>query len=205
MKTSRVLLVVILIAALAALACASLPNFTIPSLATATARAALTVTVQAGGPMTFEDGPTVGALDELETALNSDTAFLDSLSKEQYDSAELSQAGETYTHTIDLPEEQPLIWQTNWCTTTEDILNQNLERMGIEFVVNGQTLDPSHIAAFTTRGGDLYCAYFMALVYDWPSGTTTLEIHVTFEEKINDGMADYPKGTHTYQYNVTLP
>lgn len=205
MRVDRLLLLFFLATALTGLAaCASLPKFTIPSLATATARAAATATVSAGGDYQIDSGLTIGSLDTTEKALNDNAPVLESLSEEQYDPSELSQAGETYKHTIALEEEQTLIWQNGWCTTTQELLDQNLEHIRIRFTVNGETVDPHHIGVVRTRSGDLYCALFLLSVYNWPKGTTQLETEVTFTEKISDGMADYPEGTHTYQYNVTL-
>ena len=204
MKPYRYLLVATLTVSFTILACASLPNFTVPSLATATARAAATVTVESGGDYQNESSLTIGSLATIDKALDTQAPTLDSLSEERYESAELSQAGETYVHTITLDKEQTLIWQTNWCTTSEEILAQNLERTRILFTVNDEPVDPGHIGTLQTRNEDLYCAYFLTAISTWPKGETVLKIDVTFTEAINDGMADYPKGTHTYQYNVTL-
>ena len=96
MKISRLLIVPVVVFSLAALACASLPSFTIPSLSTATARAALTATVAAGGPITLKSGLQVESTDKLQAALDGgQTPALESLAKETYTSAELSQAGHT--------------------------------------------------------------------------------------------------------------
>lgn len=191
-------------AVLAILACASFPNITIPSLSTATARAALTATVESGGDYHTTSGLVIGSLDTTEKALDAQAPFIESLAKETYDAAELSQAGQTYAYTIELDEDQTVIWQTNWCTTTQEILNQNIEHIRIQFTVNGESVDPGHIGVVQTRSNDLYCAYFLAALSQWPQGTTVLKIDITFTDKINDGMADYPKGTHTYEYSVTL-
>jgi hypothetical protein len=39
---------------------------------------------------------------------------------------------------------------------------------------------------------------------EWPDGTYTLEAVATFDEEINDGMADYPAGDYAFVYNVTV-
>lgn len=203
MKASRLLIAPIIILSLALLACASLPSFTIPSLSTATARAALTATVGAGGTYTLNDGLQIGSVDDVQKAVDANTSFLESKAKEQYQSEELSQAGKTYPYTIALSDEEPLIMQTNWCTTTADLLKQNVAHIHVRFVANDQVIDSAHIAQFTARNGDMYCAYTMALISKWPQGKTTLTIDVNFDAKINDGMSDYPAGTHHYQYTVT--
>jgi hypothetical protein len=52
-------------------------------------------------------------------------------------------------------------------------------------------------------GGGLFCRSFFVVIYGWPKGKTELQVAVTFDTKINDGMGDYAKGTHYYKYIVT--
>jgi hypothetical protein len=204
MKLIRQLSGPICILSLLALACGSLPNFTIPSLATATARAALTATVEGGGDYQLSSGLVVGSAATREKAIDDKAPLLENLATETYQSAELSQAGHTYTFTITLDKEQTLLWQTNWCTTTEDTLKQNLDHIQLQFKADGELIDPGHIGTYQTRNDDLYCAYAIVALSNWPKGDTVLTIDVDFTESINDGLSDYPKGTHTYKYTVTL-
>jgi hypothetical protein len=198
------LLLIISAVGLAALACASLPALSTRSQATATP----SVTATPAGAETdlqLGSGLIVGSLQTTNRALSAGAPFLESLAKEQYDSAELSKAGKTYTYTVAVRGEQTLIWQTNWCTTTEDILKQNLEHIQVEFVADGEVIDPGHIAVIQVPGNsDLVCTYFIASVSQWPEGDTLLEINVTFTEAINDGLGDYAQGTHTYRYEVNF-
>jgi hypothetical protein len=39
---------------------------------------------------------------------------------------------------------------------------------------------------------------------DWPSGEYKLKAVATFNDKINDGMADYAAGDYVFEYNVTV-
>jgi hypothetical protein len=202
MKRYRSLPFFVLLAAMTGLAACG--NITIPSLVTATARAAGTATAAAGKDYETESGLRIGSSERTEQALAENTPLLEALAEEQYESSELSQAGQAYPYTITLEEEQTLIWQNGWCTTTEALLDQNLEQIRIRFLVEDEMIDPGHILAVKTRNDDLYCAIFLISVYGWPAGTTRLQVDVAFLEKINDGIADYPEGTHSYQYEVTL-
>jgi len=204
MKASRLFVVPFIILSLAALACASLPSFTIPSLSTATARAALTATVEAGGDYALSSGLTIGSEKTLQAAIDAQAPLLENFAKETYQPEELSQAGHTYTYTVTLDKEQTVIWQTNWCTNSADILQQNLDHLQLRFTADKQVIDSSHIGMIDTRSGDLYCRYFTVALSNWPKGETVLTIEVNFTDKINDGMSDYPKGLHTYKYTVTL-
>lgn len=188
---------------LAVMACATLSKLN-PQSPTATATLQATATVGAGTDLQLSNGPVIGSSQTTNNALNNRAPLLEALATEQYNSAELSRAGKTYTFTIELGDQQSLIWQTNWCTTTADILKQNLDHIHTEFVVNGETIDPSYVNLVQVQSGDLYCAYFIASVSGWPEGKTVLEINVTFTDKINDGMSDYEQGTHTYHYEVNF-
>jgi hypothetical protein len=39
---------------------------------------------------------------------------------------------------------------------------------------------------------------------EWPDGSYTLEAVATFDEQINDGLADFEAGDYTFTYNVTV-
>lgn len=204
MKLSRFLLIPVVILGLAGLACASLPNFNpLNNLGTATARAAGTATVEAGGPYSLSNGLLIGSVEDVQKAVDANVQFLESKAPEQYKPEELSQAGKTYTYTIALDKEEPLLMQTNWCTSSADILQQNMDHIHLRFTADDTVIDPSHVATFQARSGDLYCQYFLVLLSNWPQGKTGLSIDLNFDAQINDGMSDYPKGTHTYQYTVT--
>jgi len=192
----------------AGLACASLPNVPLPGQAAATPAATATPTaaptLDPERDYELASGLTIGSLSTTDRALDQQAPLLEVYAEEQYDPANLSQAGETYPYTMALNNEQVVIWQTNWCTTTADLLEQNVERIRVKFRANEEVVDPNHLSVIQIRSGDLYCAYFITSLYNWPEGKTVLEIDVTFTEAINDGIADYPAGTHTYRYEVTF-
>jgi hypothetical protein len=39
---------------------------------------------------------------------------------------------------------------------------------------------------------------------NWPEGEYQLAAVVTFDEQINDGLADFEAGNYIYEYNVTV-
>ena len=39
---------------------------------------------------------------------------------------------------------------------------------------------------------------------DWPNGEYKLKAVATFNDKINDGMADYAAGDYVFEHNVTV-
>ena len=63
----------------------------------------------------------------------------------------------------------------------------------------------SSLAFWDNPLDDMHCRFYYTRVENWPPGTTHLQIKITFDQAINDGNADFPAGTHTYRYAVTLP
>jgi hypothetical protein len=56
----------------------------------------------------------------------------------------------------------------------------------------------------TYQLNDMFCLDFVALLSDWPNGEYQLKAVATFDEKINDGAADFEAGDYIYEYNVTV-
>lgn len=131
--------------------------------------------------------------------------LLEGLAKEQYDPKELSQAGKTYTYTIQLDKEQSFLWGSNWCATTEEILRDNFQHISFEFSVEDTLIAPSQFLGWETTLDNMPCRLYYTVVQGWPSGTTHLQVKVTFDQLINDGNSDFPAGTHYYRYAVTRP
>jgi len=147
----------------------------------------------------------IGSPRETRIAISEQTRVLDALAPEEYSDEALAQVGETFTYTVTLDRNEKLIWVYGWCATTQAILEQNLERMTFDFSVNGTPVDARQFQVFDGQADDLECRSYTAVVYDWPTGTTTLETKVTYDEKINDGLADYPEGSQAFVYTVTAP
>jgi hypothetical protein len=155
-------------------------------------------------PLKLEGGPTVGTRRETRLAVTDRLPVLEILAQEDYATDDLLEVGRTFPFTIDLEQSEPLLWVYGWCATTPDIMAQNLEVMQIEYSVNGTPVDAGQFEAYGDQTGDA-CSYFAAVVYDWPSGTTTLQTKVVFTEALNDGFADYQPGEQLFVYTVNVP
>ena len=55
-----------------------------------------------------------------------------------------------------------------------------------------------------TRSDGLLCLDFGVLMSEWPAGEYKLKAVATFDQKINDGIADYQAGDYVFEYNVTV-
>jgi len=55
-----------------------------------------------------------------------------------------------------------------------------------------------------TRADGLVCVDFGVLLSEWSNGEYKLKAIATFDDKINDGIADYAAGDYVFDYNVTV-
>jgi hypothetical protein len=176
-----------------------------PAVQASPAVTATAPAVAGESPLPIAGGPVVGSQQETRTAIEEQIRVLEQLAGERYSEAELTRVGQTFPFTVRLEENQPVIWTYGWCTTTQAILEQNLARMTLEFSVNGAPVDLGQFHVLDRQSSSLACRFYAAVVYDWPTGTTTLESRITYTEPINDGFFDYPEGVQTFVYTVTAP
>ncbi|MGQ0600247.1 MAG: hypothetical protein ACT4QE_00970 [Anaerolineales bacterium] len=193
---------------LATLACATVTNFGRPTatpIPVAT-RAPSEQSAAAAEPLILEGGPTIGTPREARIAISESALALQQLAQEDYTSEELNAVGETLEYTIELTDTQPLLWSYGWCATTREILLDNLEKMEIEFSVNGTPVDVSQFNVVDYQTAEWQCRDFTAVIYDWPgSGEVEIETRITYTEAINDGQFDFPVGEKRLVYRVTVP
>lgn len=124
--------------------------------------------------------------------------------QERYTQEDVAKPG-TLTFTAKVPNDQPIYFSYGWCTTTEEILRQNFEHINIKLSINGDELgnDVIHPISFTRPDG-LLCLDYGVLITEWPAGEYDVETAANFDEKLNDGLADYEAGDYVFQYNVTV-
>jgi hypothetical protein len=139
----------------------------------------------------------------LESLQAREGVYLATLAKEEYSNEDSDQPG-TLTYTVEITDDRPTYFNYGWCTTTEEILVQNFEHIKIGFYFNGRALGREVVHAFPSQSNDMICLNFVTLMSDWTDGDYQLTAVVTFEEKINDGVADFEAGDYIYQYNVTV-
>lgn len=146
--------------------------------------------------------PRIGSALESEAAMGAGAPWLEELAEESYD--ETSQAGETYLYTVALESSRDVLWVYGWCTTSQEILEQNWEHIALVFTLNGEDVPFSQFATLDTDIEGQVCRLYFALVTDWPRGEHELLTEVTFGTELNDGQDTFPEGTHYYKYVVTV-
>jgi len=139
----------------------------------------------------------------LESLKTQKGVYLAALAKEQYSEADTAQPG-TLTFTVNITDDRPTYFNYGWCTTTEEILQQNFEHIKIALIFNGEALSSDVVHPITYQVNEMVCLDFMALLSDWPEGEYQLTAIATFDEQINDGNADFEAGDYIYEYNVTV-
>jgi hypothetical protein len=140
----------------------------------------------------------------IESLNNGSYVELGAFAKERYTEEDVAKPG-TLTFTVTIPNDQPIYFSWGWCTTTEEILTQNFEHINIKLSINGDQLgnDVIHPVSFTRPDG-LVCLDYGVLATEWPAGEYQVETAATFDQKINDGLADYEAGDYVFQYKVTV-
>jgi hypothetical protein len=140
----------------------------------------------------------------LEVLQGEDWVFLQALAEEQYTEEDFAGPG-TLTFTVKITDDKPTYFNYGWCTTTEEILVQNFEHITVQFYFNDDELgsDVVHPITFTRPDG-LLCLDFGVLISEWPAGEYRLKAVATFDQKINDGLADYEAGDYIFEYKVLV-
>ena len=139
----------------------------------------------------------------LESLQAREAVYLASLAKEQYSDEDAAQPG-TLTYTVEITDDTPTFFNYGWCTTTEEILQQNFEHIRIGLFFNGEALSSDVVHPITYQLTDMVCLDFVALLSNWPNGEYQLRAVATFDEQINDGKADFDAGDYIYEYTVTV-
>ena len=154
-----------------------------------------------GAGITPSAPPEMASPAAASSALSSGDRFLEDLAREEYQDNDFAAPG-SLTYTIPLTKEENLIWIYAWCTTSKEILDQNLKNIELKFTLNGVvvTLDKLRQEDFQTD--TQWCKLFYTSLSNWTSGEHHLTTTATFTASINDGMADYEAGNYVLDYTV---
>jgi C-terminal processing protease CtpA/Prc len=146
--------------------------------------------------------PTIASVSEATDALSTITQLEDK-ARHQYTPADYAQPG-TLTFTVPLTESEPLLWLYAWCTTTQQILEQNFENIELNFVLDGEEVPLSEMVTQDLPNAGQQCRLYYTVLSDWPAGEHHLSTTATFTNPINDGTADYEAGDYVLDYTVVV-
>jgi hypothetical protein len=140
----------------------------------------------------------------LETLKGGDFVYLSQLAEEQYTAEDYAKPG-TLAFTVNITDDKPTYFNYGWCTTTQEILQQNFEHIRVGLFFDGKPLGREVVHPITfTRPDNFVCLEFGVLMSDWKPGEYKLRAVATFDEKINDGAADFEAGDYIFEYDVTV-
>jgi hypothetical protein len=139
----------------------------------------------------------------IEALTNNNYVRLESLAQERYTAQDFAKPG-TLTLTVNITDDKPTYFSYGWCAVDDATLKQNFEHIKVGLYFNDKKLgnDVVHSLSFTSNNQP--CADFGVLMSEWPNGDYKLKTVATFDDKINDGMADYAAGDYVLEYNVTV-
>jgi hypothetical protein len=140
----------------------------------------------------------------IEALTNNNYVRLETLAKEQYTEQDFAKPG-TLTFTVNITDNKPTYFSYGWCAVDDATLQNNIQHIDVSLYFNEKKLGSEvvHTLSFTSAN-NLHCADFGVLMSDWPNGEYKLKAVATFNDKINDGMADYAAGDYVFEYNVTV-
>jgi hypothetical protein len=147
--------------------------------------------------------PRIASTDEAEAALATGASFLEDLAQEQYEGTAFAAPG-IVTYTINLPQSTTLIWAYGWCAGDAATVQQNFEKIDLNFVLDGEEVPVDQMGTFETESGGNQCRLIYTALSDWPGGEHHITTTATFTEKINDGTADYEPGDYVLDYTVSV-
>jgi hypothetical protein len=132
--------------------------------------------------------------------------YLPQFAGEEYTTEEIAGLGPKYTYTVELPASEPVSFGWAWCTTTQEILDENFEHLIYTFKLDGQEIPLDRFVVDDYFSDDMegYCREYYTVLTDWLPGNYTLERSMEFDQLINDGWDDYQAGTTIYEYDVTV-
>lgn len=165
----------------------------------------MTATQRAWTPPSAQ--PTFASMSETKKAVEEQALWSLAFYAERYpDQPDINQPGDVYLFNVFLGADRSALWEYGWCTTTQEILEQNFAQMKVEFIVNGKVLsnDALVIRDYDRANTSGRCRDLTALIAHWPRGTHHLDVNVTFLKPTDDGWNVYPAGTHTFRYFVNV-
>ncbi|MBI3173841.1 MAG: hypothetical protein HYZ25_08985 [Chloroflexi bacterium] len=146
-------------------------------------------------------GPTLGTPNETQAAIKDGVKSITSLAE----GTPFSYNGTTRYDVKLNSSNGPLLWWSNgWCTTTDQILAQNLENIRFEMSMNEQPVSLDKAFPYFYKSSDgLSCFSYAIVMHGWTSDTTVLASKITMLASLNDGMDPYSAGTE-YTKNIVI-
>jgi hypothetical protein len=145
--------------------------------------------------------PKLASKAQAESALSAGTGFLENAARESFDPSHFTRAG-VVTFTIPLMTPKTLIWAYWWCAANADILIENLNKIQLNFELDGKDIPIDQMAVSEVELNGKQCRIIYTALSDWPAGEHHLSTIAIFTDPINDGLEVFEPGNYVTQYSV---
>ena len=111
----------------------------------------------------------------------------------------------TVTSHVEVNRDQPVLVSRCWCTTTEEILAENLPHIEWLVEADGSPIDVDTLYLSKFVDTTTACKGYDGLVEQWSEGEHTIVLTMKIDQDINDGSVDFKAGDYveTFIINVT--
>ncbi|MBT3314042.1 MAG: peptidase S41 [Anaerolineae bacterium] len=150
-----------------------------------------------------ESPPKIASLEESEARLAEDGAQqLEEKAKEVYSEIEMTQTDTPLTYTVTLSPDDDILWVWGWCAASEEILDDNLSKIDLEFMLEDESISPEQFVSFGYPYAEQSCQVYFASLSEWTAGEHHLKTTATWAETIDDGSIELPAGSQILEYTV---
>lgn len=112
----------------------------------------------------------------------------------------------TYSYSCTVPAGKPLVINMGWCTTTQQVLDENWSLMSYTLQIDDVRVDIDRDTAFIGYSSSIGpCYAYRTYVDGLKPGKHNITYSFSMAQPLNDGYDDYQAGTYTVENIITIP
>jgi hypothetical protein len=108
------------------------------------------------------------------------------------------------TWNVTVYQDQPVMIYMGWCSTTQEILDQNFTHLNFAIQADGKPVDVEGLFTLEQQAQGMQCRSKVGIIQAWPAGAHQITETMTVDELINDGMGDYSAGDYADEFLITV-
>ena len=111
-----------------------------------------------------------------------------------------------YSYSCTVPAGKPLVINMGWCTSTQEILDQNWALMSYTLQVDDVKVNIDRDTAFMGYTNSVgFCYAYRTYIDGLKPGSHNITYSFSMSQPLNDGYDDYQAGTYTVENIITIP
>lgn len=110
----------------------------------------------------------------------------------------------TVTFHVAVNQGQPVVVSRGWCTTTEDILNENLTHIEWLVEADGKSIDVDSLYRSKFVDGTSACEGYDGLIEEWTEGEHKIVLTMRIDQEIHDGWGMFKAGEYIEVFIVNV-